>query len=140
MKFLATVILASAFLYGCQESDTATTADDKDNGRLVFETGEIIFSEKTLKGVCYGNAGEGDLVAMVSMTEVGAEELFRLTSENIDGTMTLVSGEKEYFNATIRDPISGKTPIGMIYVSPKTEQLEEIKALFGLADIKNCED
>jgi len=138
MKFLATVILASAFLYGCQESDTATTADDKDNGRLVFETGEIVFDQDVLQEVCFEDEGFGRVV-MVSLTEAGAAEMSRLTGQNLNGEMSLVHGGKTYFTAVIRDQISGTTPIAMSVLSDAEESLAEMSEVFGVPEIAECQ-
>jgi len=108
-------------------------------GKLVFKTGEIVFSEKTLDGVCFDDAGERDLVAMVSLTPAGADDLFRLTSENVGGQMALRFRDQEYFNSTIQEPIEGRIPIAMVLVSPKEGGINEMEALFGVQEIKKCD-
>jgi preprotein translocase subunit SecD len=140
MRIFWPILILVFGMAGCDRPSDQKGNSISETGKLVFETGEIVFSEKTLAGVCFGDAGEGQLAARVSLTPEGANDFYRLTSENVGGPLTLIFKEKTYFTATIMEPIEAKNPIAMVLVSPEEEKFNEIEALFGVPEIKKCQD
>lgn len=140
MRNLWSLLVLVFGIYGCDQSTDINNNDDSGAGKIIFENGEIVFSNKTLASVCFGDTGGEQLVARVTLTPEGAADLFRLTSENIGRTMTLALDNKIFSRPTIREPIGGKTPIGLIFVSPDEDSLKEMKAFFGVPEISDCQD
>jgi len=137
-RFLTLVLIA--FMFGA--CDNANTPNEKGlflGGRLVFQNGEIHLSPETVDMVCYSEQGE-DWVINILLNEPTADELFRLTSENVEGEMSLIKGDYTYFTATIREPLPGPFPIQLVILSGAEKTKEEISALFGFPGINQCEE
>jgi len=138
MKNSWMIFLISLVLSSCEQPLEGVGKLAPKSGKLVFDTGEIVFSKDTIKGVCYSESSPDEWVAMVSFTFEGAGVLLRLTNENVGRSMILIFNEKEYSNPTILEPLSGMTPVEVVFLSPSEETKKEFADIFGVSQVNKC--